>query len=86
MLMGQTMSVFHYDLTVRLGLQESPEQVGESGLQVNRAFGAGDTVVYIPLMIASLAGLWLKKRWSLLIATAAVGLSARSLRLRQELP
>ena len=76
MLMGQTMSVFQYEFTVRLGLQESQEQVGEFGVQVNRAFGASDTVVYIPLMIASLAGLWLKRRWSLLTTAAAVGVSA----------
>jgi hypothetical protein len=76
MLTGQTMSVFNYDLTVRLGLQESPEQVSEFGVEVNRALGAGDTVVYIPLLIASLVGLWRKKRWSLLTTAAAVGVSA----------
>ena len=76
LLMGQTMSVFTYDLTVRLGLQESPEQVSTFGVQVNRALGAADTVVYIPLLIASLVGLWMKKRWSLLTTAAAVGVSA----------
>ena len=76
MLMGQTMAVFNYDLAVRLGLQESLGQVGEFGVQVNRAFGAGDTVVYIPLMVVSLAGLFLKKRWSLLTTAAAAGVSA----------
>jgi hypothetical protein len=76
MLIGQTMSVFNYDLTVRLGLQESPQQVGKYGVQVNRAFGAGDTIVYIPLLIASLLGLWLKKRWSLITTAAVAGVSA----------
>jgi hypothetical protein len=76
MLLGQTMAVFNYDLAVRLGLQESPEQVGEFGVQVNRAFGAGDTVVYIPLMAVSLVGLFLRKRWSLLATAAVVGVSA----------
>ena len=76
MLIGQTMSVFNYDLTVRMGLQESIEEVGEFGVQVNRAFGVGDTVVYVPLLIASLLGLWLKKRWSLLTTAAVVGVSA----------
>ena len=75
MLIGQSLSVFNYDLAVRLGLQESREQVGEFGVQVNRAFGAGDTVVYIPLLIASLVGLWLKKRWSLITTAAVVGVS-----------
>jgi len=76
MLIGQTISVFNYDLTVDLGLQESIEQVGEYGVQVNRAFGAGDTVVYIPLLIASLVGLWLRKRWALIATAAAAGVSA----------
>lgn len=76
MLSGQTMSVFNYSLAVELGLQESYEQVGESGVQVNRAFGAGDTIIYIPLLIASLIGLWLRKRWALICTAAAVGVSA----------
>ena len=76
MLMGQTMAIFNYDLAVRLGLQESPGQVGEFGVQVNRAFGTGDSVVYIPLMVVSLFGLYLKKRWSLLTTAAVAGISA----------
>lgn len=76
LVLGQTISVFDYELTVRLGLQESPEQVGNHGVQVNRAFGVGDTVVYIPLIIASLAGLWFRKRWALLTAAAVAGISA----------
>ena len=76
MLIGQTLSIFNYDLTVELGLQESPGQVGEFGVQVNRAFGAGDSVVYIPLLIASLVGLWFKKRWALIVTGAATGVSA----------
>lgn len=76
LLLGQTMAVVDYDLAVGLGLQESREQVGTHGVQVNRAFGAGDTIVYIPLMVASLAGLWLKKRWALLTTAAVAGISA----------
>ncbi len=76
MLIGQTMSIFNYDFTVRHGLQESVNQVGESGVQVNRGFGAGDTIVFIPLLIASLVGLWLKKRWSLISTAAVTGVSA----------
>ena len=76
MLMGQTMAVFDYDLTVRLGLQESAWHVSGFGVQVNRAFGASDTVVYIPLMVVSLAGLFLRKRWSLFTTAAVVGVSA----------
>ena len=76
MLIGQTMSVFNYELTVDLGLQESPEQVGEYGVQVNRAFGAGDTIIYIPLLIVSLVGLWFRRRWALIVTGAVTGVSA----------
>ena len=75
MIAGQTLSIFNYDLAMDLGLQETPEQVGEHGVQVNRAFGVGDTVVYIPLLIASLFGLWLKKRWALIVTGAVTGVS-----------
>jgi hypothetical protein len=34
--------------------------------------GAGDTVVYVPLMLVSLAGLFLRKRWSLLTTAARI--------------
>ena len=75
MSMGQTVAVFDYDLAVQLGLQESLAQVSEFGVQVNRAFGAGDTFVYIPLMLISLVGLFLRKRWSLLTTAAVAGIS-----------
>jgi hypothetical protein len=76
MLMGQTMAVFDYELAVHLGLQESVDQVSEFGVQINRAFGAGDTLVYVPLMLISLIGLFLRKRWSLLVTAAVAGVSA----------
>jgi hypothetical protein len=76
MLVGQTLSVFNYDLAVRMGLQEKPEEMTDFGVQVNRAFGAADTVVYIPLMVMSMIGLWLRRRWSLLITAAFFGASA----------
>ena len=76
MLVGQTLSVFNYDLAVSMGLQEKPEEMTDFGVQVNRAFGAADTVVYVPLMLISLVGLILRKRWSLLITAAFFGASA----------
>ncbi len=73
---GQTTSVFNYDLAVKLGLQESVVEISELGVQVNRAFGAADTIIYIPLMIVSLIGLIFKKSWSLVTTGAVVGVSA----------
>ncbi len=75
MLAGQTMAVFDYDLTVRLGLQERVDQVGPFGVQMNRGFGAADTLVFIPLMVISIVGLFQRRRWSLLTTAAVVGIS-----------
>lgn len=76
MLFGQTLGVFNYELAASMGLQEKPEEMTEFGVQVNRAFGAADTVVYIPLMVVSMIGLWLRRRWSLLTTAAFFGASA----------
>ncbi len=76
MLVGQTLSVFNYELAARMGLQEKPSEMTEFGVQVNRAFGAADTVVYIPLIVISMVGLILRKRWSLLVTAAFFGASA----------
>ena len=76
LLMGQTMAIFNYEFAVKLGLQEDVKEVSEFGVQINRAFGAGDTFVYIPLMAISLVGLFLKRRWSLITTAAVMGISA----------
>ena len=76
LILGQTMAIINYEFAVQLGLQEDVKEVGEFGVQINRAFGAGDTFVYIPLMAISLVGLFLKKRWSLITTGAVMGISA----------
>jgi hypothetical protein len=72
---GQTTAIFAYDFAVGLGLQESVEEVTAFGVEMNRAFGVGDTAVYIPLMIISLIGLVRRKRWAVLATAAVMGIS-----------
>ncbi len=74
-LLGQTGALLDYGFTVRLGLQESSASVGEYGVQVNRAFGLADTLVYLPVLIGALAGLVLRRPWALTALAAAAGLS-----------
>ena len=74
--MGQTMAILNYEFAVSLGLQEDVKVVGEFGKQINRAFGASDTIIYIPFIILSMIGLFLKKRWSLMTTAAVMGISA----------
>ena len=76
MLVGQTLGVFDYELAARMGLQEKPEEMTDFGVQVNRAFGVADTIVYLPLIVISMVGLILRKRWSLLVLAAFFGASA----------
>ncbi|MFH0781779.1 MAG: hypothetical protein V2B20_07460 [Pseudomonadota bacterium] len=49
MLIGQTTAIFNYVLAVRLGFQNSPNEITEFGVQVIRAFCVSDTFVFIPL-------------------------------------
>lgn len=76
LLLGQTMGVFDYDFAVRLKLQESVKEVTEYGVAVNRSFGVGDTVIYLPLIIVSIVGLLLKRRWSLVTTAGVLAISA----------
>lgn len=76
LLLGQTTAIFNYELAVSLGMQESVEDIGEFGVQLNRAFGVGDTLIYIPLIVSSIVGLFLKKNWALIPTAAVMGVSA----------
>jgi len=76
LLIGQTMAVFNYEFSVSLGLQEDVKEVSEFGVAINRAFGVGDTIIYIPLIMLSIAGLILKKRWALISTAAVMGITA----------
>lgn len=75
MLLSQTTPVFNYDLAVSLGFQNGADQITEFGVQVIRAFCVSDTVVFIPLTVLSLFGLWLRKHWSLFTTAAVAGIS-----------
>jgi len=75
LLLGQTTAVFNYEFAVSLGMQEDVTEIGEFGVQINRAFGAGDTLVYIPLMVFSIIGLFLRQRWALFTSASVMGIS-----------
>ncbi|MFC1771598.1 hypothetical protein ACFLZV_06910, partial [Candidatus Margulisiibacteriota bacterium] len=64
-LLGQTMALFNYDLTVKLGLQESVNEVGKIGVAYAKGFGFGDTIIYLPLLIAGIIGLLKNRKWGI---------------------
>ena len=76
LLAGQTLSLVDYDLTVALGLQEPAGQITDVGVAVNLGFAAADTIVYLPLLAAGLAGLWLGRPWGTVALAAALGITA----------
>lgn len=69
--LGQVMAYINYDFTVSLGLQESRYAVTDIGVAVNKGFGVGDTIVYIPLIIIGLIGMWFKRTWGLFAMVGA---------------
>lgn len=70
------MSLVDYDFTVALGLQEPKNVVNEIGVAINKGFGAGDTIVYVPLLLAGLIGLWKRKSWGLFAMIGTFGITA----------
>ena len=73
---GQTMAVFDYEMALSFGLQEEAKAISEFGVQINRDFGAGDSIVYLPLVILFIIGLFLKQRRPQLAIAAAMGVSS----------
>ena len=76
LIFGQVMSYIKYEFTVSLGLQESVDVIGEAGVAVNKGIGAGDTIIYLPLLIAGLIGLWFRKKWGLFVMAGAMAITA----------
>lgn len=73
---GQMMAFINYDFTVSIGLQEPSNVVGAMGVAVNKGFGVGDTIIYIPLLIIGLFGLWFYKSWGIYVMLGALGITA----------
>ena len=76
LLTGQTMSFINYDFTVSLGLQEPVDEIGKLGVEVNKAFGVGDTIIYLPILILGLVGLWRKEEWGVFLMGGAFAITA----------
>ena len=75
LLVGQTYSLVNYEKAVSLGLQESEEEVTKIGIAWAKAFALGDTLAYIPLLIAGIIGLLKRKRWGYYSMLASLAIS-----------
>lgn len=76
LVLGQTLALIDYDFTVALGLQESAAAVTEMGVAVNKGFGVGDTLIYLPLLALGLVGLWRRTAWGILALSGAFAITA----------
>jgi hypothetical protein len=74
-LSGQTMAVIDYQSAVSMGLQESTDQVTQVGVALNKGFGLGDTIVYIPLFVAGIFGLIKKTSWGIYTMMGALAIT-----------
>lgn len=66
---GQILALFNYDLAVQFGFKT------KFGQQINRAFLIADIFTSPPLVVISLIGLFLRKRWVLLTLAALMGMA-----------
>jgi hypothetical protein len=76
LLVGQTMAFINYEFTESIGLQESTSLISEIGKAVNQAFGIGDTIIYLPILLIGLTGLWQRKIWGVYFMFAALAITA----------
>ena len=74
-LAGQTLSLFNYDLTVRLGLAESENEIGKGGVAFLKGYAFGDTIFYMPLLILGIVGLIKSKKWGFYSMFGALAIS-----------
>jgi hypothetical protein len=72
---AQAIPAFDYELGVRLGTQESAQQITEVGAAFWYGFAFSDLVIYIPLLAAGLLGHWGNRPWSPVILGAALGIT-----------
>lgn len=75
LVIGQALSLINYDLALSLGLQESIEEIGNIGIVWAKGFAFGDTILYIPLLIAAIVGLLRGKKWGLYLMFGSLAIS-----------
>lgn len=76
LLVGQAGALIDYDFTVAIGLQESAEELTDVGVLWAKAFAFGDTLIYLPLLVAGLIGLLRKKKWGINLMFGVLALTA----------
>jgi len=73
--LGQTMAIINYDFAVSIDLQEPVKEITEIGVALNKGFGFGDTVFYIPLFVLGIIGLLRRTSWGLFAMLGAMAVT-----------
>ena len=73
---GQTLSLFDYDLTVSLGLQESEYEITKVGIAWAKGFAFGDTIFYLPILLVGIVGLLERKEWGIFAMFGSLAITA----------
>ena len=74
-LMGQTMALINYGFAESIGLQESAFEITEVGIALNKGFGLGDTVFYMPIFILGIIGLLRRSAWGVYAMMGAMAIT-----------
>lgn len=74
-LLGQTSAIINYDFAVSIQLQEPVNNVTEVGVALNKGFGLGDTLAYIPLFILGIVGILRKTSVGLFAMLGAMAIT-----------
>lgn len=72
---AQAIPAIDYELGVRMGTQESAQQITGVGVAFYYGFAFADLIVYIPLLIAGLLGHWGNRAWGRVMLAAALGIT-----------
>ncbi len=72
---AQAIPAFDYELGVRMGTQESADQVTEVGAAFWYGFAFADLVIYIPLLAAGLIGHLRRQPWGRVVLGAGLGIT-----------
>jgi hypothetical protein len=73
---GQVMAFIDYEFAESLGLQEPEDDITAMGVAANKGFGVGDTLIYLPMLVIGLIGLWTRKRWGVFAMVGAMAITA----------
>lgn len=72
---AQAIPAFDYDIGIKMGTQESAEQITQVGVAFWYGFAFADLVVYIPMLMTGLIAHWFGKVWGKILLVAASGIT-----------